>query len=658
MRLYTAPRFLVTAILLLALFHFVRSDELQTFIGDDKELAVLNLDMDDVFNYFEPEMLMQQVNPEDFAEYDHMSPDEINSELRRLCDALERVYNTLLAFARVLASMTADDFVEFSEKLVNDPKLYDTLLKEHTINTNVDLMLASQKAEGGSENDELDTGDRAADALVAYLNGDVMVKQRPLELDATEQRENDNLNSETKTKEVLETAPGTDESLNELHLDDDEDDLDSLINNFEDHDSQDYGDLQIYNENGELNSTVEYWDPTDEYKMLLEMFGKDPKDMEVLEKMGIVTLIKKVLKKIRKILKKIKKKIVIILKLIKLKVYVKKIRVVICLKIMILIEKIKRLIKLIIQLIKKIIKFVIKELPFEILWQIRVVIKLILRILSDILWEAEILILEILVKTVKLLRLLKKIPTEIVYYFKMSLLEKLQMFKKDVPVVTQEVRMKYYNKVWADYDSKSDEGDEEEDTLVSDGEDDLKVSGFGSGNIWDYDGTPDIEYSESDYIHIPGELQEIFGSVFSEEEMDDILRGDDSFNFDFVWPSSVEKRSTGNGDKERGKEDAPSKPVAADQITGFRLNEPKHNDDVISEHEDHSMRVLSDDTMANYGAVEIDNLPLKEIKTESYLLGFAGDVSENAGAIMSHDHAFIVCSLIIVLGYAAMTSFR
>lgn len=68
---------------------------------------------------------MQAVTPEEHVEYDTMTESEIDAEIWQLQDRLETAYNTLLAFAKMLASPIADGSLKMAKKLNSEPGLYN-----------------------------------------------------------------------------------------------------------------------------------------------------------------------------------------------------------------------------------------------------------------------------------------------------------------------------------------------------------------------------------------------------------------------------------------------------------------------------------------------------------------------------------------------------
>lgn len=433
-------------------------DDLSDFVGLDDDFAILEA-WEDVTAYFEPMALIESV-PFDAEKYNSLSEEDIDAELWDLYGKLEQVYDTLVVFAKVLASLTADDLMEMAEKLENDQELYARLVNEPSHK----IMRKLFHIQGVDDTAFLEEHDQE---LMGIPNDPSFQPMEPLVYD----------------------------------YDDDYDDDDDSI-----------------------------WSPDTDYEMIAKLVKDDPDDMDAVEKMGVILLAKKIIKKIKRIIKKVKKKAMLIIKLIKLKKLIKKTRVIICIKIMLLIEKIKRMVKLIIKLIKKLIVWAIKELPFEILWKIKIIIKLLIKVLLDILWEIEIIVLEILVKVAMLLKKMKRAPIEIIVYFKTCLLDMLGLADDDSD--------SYWN---------FDDDDDDDDTFyvqyflkawpATDESDFLSQSVWKSQDVPDeFDGVPDLVYLESDEIVVPQEFYEIFRSALTVEEIDDVLKGDDSFNFDVEFP--------------------------------------------------------------------------------------------------------------------------
>ncbi|CAM9019517.1 unnamed protein product [Wickerhamomyces anomalus] len=132
-----------------------------------------------------------------------------------------------------------------------------------------------------------------------------------------------------------------------------------------------------------------------------------------------------ILKLIKKTIKKIKLFFSLLLKLFKLAKVLKLKEIKTCLKIMKTIEKIKKCLMLIKSvLIKKIKKF-IKGFPFNVLYKIKMVILLILKIIKKILWEIKYIIMELLIKLYYFLKKLKRVPIVLKIYIKQEIYERL-----------------------------------------------------------------------------------------------------------------------------------------------------------------------------------------------------------------------------------------
>jgi hypothetical protein len=422
-------------------------DELQEFIDGDDELMMLA--WNDVTSYFEPNVLMQAVNPDDMVRYDSMTEEEIDADLWRLYGQLESVYQTLANFGKVITSLTPDNLLEIAEKLTNDQEFYDRMIGEP--------------------------------------------------------------NHKLMSKLLHFRAMDHDEDLDGVH------DLE-LLRYRKDLSSIPLEDLTEYKEEDEEDSTLNCQDPEKDYCMFAKSLLNDLEDIDSIEKMSIITTSKRIVKTIKKTIKRIKMETMVIVKMIKQKKNIKKTRLISCLKIMVLIEKIKHMVKLIVRLIRKLVIRTIKELPSETLWKIKVAIRLIVGILTDIIWELEILILEILVKISNSLKKMQRVPMEIVLYFKLALLEKLGLDRGGDDNKSENWKtLVYWLKVWPDTNEIGEtETESERQALEDEG--------------------PDIEYVESDEIIVPDEFYEIFGSVLTKEEIDEVMKGDGAFNFDVVFP--------------------------------------------------------------------------------------------------------------------------
>lgn len=166
---------------------------------------------------------------------------------------------------------------------------------------------------------------------------------------------------------------------------------------------------------------VKYWDPDASYEMIEKYMVKETAETkleELFEATGILKLIKKTIKKIKLFFS-------LLLKLFKLAKVLKLKEIKTCLKIMKTIEKIKKCLMLIKSvLIKKIKKF-IKGFPFNILYKIKMVILLILKIIKKILWEIKYIIMELLIKLYYFLKKLKRVPIVLKIYIKQEIYERL-----------------------------------------------------------------------------------------------------------------------------------------------------------------------------------------------------------------------------------------
>lgn len=220
---------------------------------------------------------------------------------------------------------------------------------------------------------------------------------------------------------------------------------------------------------------------------------------------GVFKLLK--LKKFKNMLKKKimkkKKKTSKILKILYLKKIIKRKRLMTCIKIMMTIEKIKRTISLIKKLLIKKILYLIKEFPFDTLWKFKVLLRLIVKIIDDLIWSSEIKILTVIAKTFELFKFLKLVPIELALYFKSELFGKLSTLKQIDVIENEDLQFDNYN----DY--------------------------FNLNEVnYDYYNDNGIDYSISEPKLYPDEIENIYKKSFDIRELKNLLNFDDVFNFD------------------------------------------------------------------------------------------------------------------------------
>lgn len=94
---------------------------------------------------------------------EEMTVVSLNTELEQLNSKLEVIYQKLLDFAEVLASLTDEDFISMGEKLLSNPEYYEKVMKDeidplslfsewdHTTSNNIDNIPISATSNGKSE---------------------------------------------------------------------------------------------------------------------------------------------------------------------------------------------------------------------------------------------------------------------------------------------------------------------------------------------------------------------------------------------------------------------------------------------------------------------------------------------------------------------------
>lgn len=274
----------------------------------------------------------------------------------------------------------------------------------------------------------------------------------------------------------------------------------------------------------------EYWNPDAEYDWIEDQYiseAPETKLDELIEAAGILKLIKKTIKKIKLIFS-------LLLKLLKLSKILKLKEIKLCLKIMKTIEKIKKCLLLIKSVILKKIKKCIKGLPFNVLYKIKYVISLILRIIKKILWEIKYIIVEILIKLYYLLKKIKRVPFEIKLYISEEIEKKLG----DDERYYEELAKEHSEQAWEDFEEWDD----------------------GAHESWrDYNDIETVYNDDIEYAigsgYKPKELDELFKAQFTTEEYKELER--DDFNHEVIYAFRDESRvlSRRSGEIEKHTQD-------------------------------------------------------------------------------------------------------
>lgn len=262
------------------------------------------------------------------------------------------------------------------------------------------------------------------------------------------------------------------------------------------------------------STNVTYYDPDNTYKLLLDSFEKMPDNIE--SQGSVFQVLKKIKKKAKKFIKKIKKKIWILIKLIKLKKVIRQKKIKFCIKLMMTIEKIKKCLMLIKHIIIKKIKWFIKDFPWDVLRKVKLIMRLVLRIIDDIIWSAEIFILSAILKVFRLLGLLKSVPMELIIYFKLELMDKFGL--------TDEIAGQEAEAYYEDIVSKKalfDEITKPVDDLIDDEEN------------YSYYHDNGIEYVQSDSNHLVNdEVENLMRKHFTVDDVENFLGRHNLFNPD------------------------------------------------------------------------------------------------------------------------------
>jgi len=423
---------------------------IESFIGNDDVLAFLNEDRDILNPGFNQELVSKLKNynnelRDSKKAFEDATFEELEEDLYRLNDGLEAIYQKLLHFSRVLVSLTEDDMLAMADILVENKEYYDQIM---------------------------DSSDLKIPRIL-------------------EKRFFDEFETEI-FDDSMETNEDTSKDVN------DGDDKDK--------ESQDYEEVVKNMEPEKVDMEEEfkeYWDPDHDYELLQDFMLEDVTGLSPNEKLNDLVQTSGILKKIKKKTGAVKYKVVMALKLLKMKKLLKSKKSLACLALIKTIEKIKRCLKHIKYCIIMKIKKFIKNFPWNVIYKLKILIRLIIKILLQILWELQFLICELLYKLYFLLKKLKKIPISIIMYLK-KLCEK---------------------------DGWDDEWDQDDDDRDGDWDD-------WNDNDWDEDDWDDdtdgfISYSISPIMKTPSEIDEIFDGVFSNREQKKIDK--DSFNFDIEF---------------------------------------------------------------------------------------------------------------------------
>lgn len=317
---------------------------------------------------------------------------------------------------------------------------------------------------------------------------------------------------------------------------------------------------------------------------------------ELIEAAGILKLIKKTIKKIQLIFS-------LLLKLLKLSKILKLKEIKLCLKIMKTIEKIKKCLMLIKSVLLKKIKKCIKGLPFNILYKIKYVISLILRVIKKILWEIKYIIVEILIKIYYLLKKIKRVPFEIKLYISEEIEKKLG----DDERYYEELASEHTEQAWDDFEERDESAHEpwrdynDIETVYND----------------------DIEYAIGSGYK-PKELDELFRAQFTSEEYKELER--DDFNYEVIYAFRDESRVLSRRSGEVVKH---TQNFETDNIVKHRLDyekdafKMKRNGTIPLETSENSVAensTLNSSNLTDYNSPQISEGPILRVKGYSNFL--------------------------------------
>lgn len=240
-----------------------------------------------------------------------------------------------------------------------------------------------------------------------------------------------------------------------------------------------------------------YWDPDLDYELLQDFMLEDIRNPTPTEKLNDLVQTSGILKKIKHNIDGTKYKVATLIKLIKMKKLLKSKKSVACLALIKTIEKIKRCLKHIKHCIIIKVKMFLKNLPQNAIYKLKILVRLIIKILLQILWELQYLISELSYKLYFFLKKLKKIPIVIILY--MQELCKKEEWEDD----------------WDDWDDWTEWRYDNDEDDWNDDEDDF------------------VSYAFTPTLRTPTEIDEIFENVFSKAEQKQIDK--ESFNFDFEF---------------------------------------------------------------------------------------------------------------------------
>lgn len=369
------------------------ADQVDDFIDGDDELALLM--WENVESFFDPAMLMETVTLEEYAEADAMTVEELDSELNRLHDKLQMVYDTFLAFARVLASLTAADLMEMADRLNFEPDLYERLMNDPSRKLMKKLQVKSQSLESDEGYDEFD--DDHEQELIGYCNDPNFEPSD--DLTAYDQ------NGSAYT-DVWYCDPDSRYEMFAKLLEDGPDDLDAI---------EKMGIITLTKENIKKVKI-----DLKKIKKKVMIIAKITKLKLLVKKKRVVICIKSVI-----LIEKIKRLIISIIRLIK--------KSIICV--------IKELPWDVLWRIKIVIRLLVKVLS-DIIWELEIII-------LEIVVKVAVLL--------KKLAKSSKVPPELIMYFKMVLMQKLGLLDiEDDQEGENWQSFDYFLKVWPD-DLESDE---------------------------------------------------------------------------------------------------------------------------------------------------------------------------------------------------------
>ncbi|CCH45994.1 hypothetical protein BN7_5581 [Wickerhamomyces ciferrii] len=418
-------------------------------------------------------------------ELEDMAFEELEKQIFKLNNELENIYQRLLHFSRILVSLTPDEMVETADILIENQEYYEQVM--------------------------------SSDSLTV-----------PSPLHKRLLPEEDNVNSGLAGK-VDDVSVGTVEEDADQVVDQ------GLVGPLPGAEQSGSAELQSsYKPKDAGENFKQYWNPDEDYELLQDFLLEDVTGLTPTEKLEDLVqaagAVKKVIHKVEDAVEKTR----LIYKVFKAKKILKSKSSIAIFVVIKTIEKIKRIIRHIKYCIIRIIVKFIKNFPFNVLWRLKVLIRLFIKIILQIIWEIRYLLTEILYRLYFLAKRLKKIPIYIILYLK-KLSEKKSWILGELLSDGFDDDDDY----WGEWDAWKDFDDSWNENKYDDDWDDKKFMKFEAASTGDFKS--------------PEEIEKIFEGFFDASDLKKINK--DRFNFDIVYdfdynddnirdPVPLNKRST------------------------------------------------------------------------------------------------------------------